>query len=247
MGVLGRIGAAVRGDNRLTSISVAGDERGIAFPAHAGGNSERLYRRALRHSRRVRLLRVLLVGAVVVVLVGLVVDNYLPSVGALRLPGEIANVLIQGTKITMQKPRLTGYTSDGRAYALSAEAAAQDVTKPDFVQLEHIRAKMEMADKSTVDLWADDGVYDMKGDMITLNNNIRLVSSTGYEARLSQAVVDVRKGNVVSKAPVWVKLLDGTLDANRLEITDKGDVVRFLGDVSMVLQSGKPDGKAGEP
>lgn len=240
-------GAAVRGDNRLSSISFAGDDGGVGVPARAPGSSERLYRRALRHSRRVRLLRVVLVGAVVTVLVGLVADNYLLPVGALHLPGEIANVLIQGTKITMQKPRLNGYTGDGRAYQLSAEAAVQDVTKPDFVQLERIRAKMEMADKSTVDLWADDGVYDMKGDMLTLNNNIRLVSSTGYEARLSQAVVDVRKGNVVSKTPVWVKLLDGTLDANRLEITDKGDVARFTGDVHMVLQSGKPDGKADQP
>lgn len=239
-------GAAVRGDNCLTSISLAGDEGDVAFPARAPGSSERLYRRALRHSRRVRLLRVCLVGAVVVVLVGLVVDNYLPSVGPLRLPGEIANVLIQGTKITMQKPRLTGYTGDGRAYQLSAEAAAQDVTKPDFVQLDRIRANMAMADKSTVDLWADNGIYDMKGDMLTLDNNIRLVSSTGYEARLSRAVIDVRKGNVVSDAPVWVKLLEGSLDAKRLEITDKGDVVRFS-DVTMVLQSAKPDGKADDP
>jgi lipopolysaccharide export system protein LptC len=230
----------------LTSISFAGEERGVAFPARAPTQNERLYRRARRHSRRVRLLRTCLVGAVVVALAGLVVDNYLPSVAVLRLPAEIANVLIQGPVIKMQKPRLTGYTSDGRAYQLSAEAAAQDVTKPDFVQLEHIRAKLDMADKSTVDMWADDGVYDMKGDTLTLNNNIRLVSSTGYEARLSRAVVDVRKGNVVSDAPVWVKLLDGSLDAKRLEIADKGDVVRFS-DVSMVLQSGKPDGKADQP
>ncbi len=231
----------------MSSISFAGDEGGVAVAARAPANSERLYRRALRHSRRVRRLRVVLVGTVVAVLVGLVADNYLLPEGALHLPGEIANVLIQGTKITMQKPRLTGYTGDGRAYQFSAEAAAQDVTKPDFVQLERIRAKMEMADKSTVDMWADDGVYDMKGDMLTLNNNIRLVSSTGYEARLSQALVDVRKGNVVSNTPVWVNLLDGTLDAKRLEISDKGDVVRFGGDVHMVLQSGKPDGKADPP
>jgi lipopolysaccharide export system protein LptC len=230
----------------LTSISVVGDERGVAFAARTHSDSERLYRRARRHSRLVRVLRVFLIAAVAVVLVSVVVENYWPSVGALRLPGEIASVVIQGTKITMQKPRLTGYTSDGRPYQFSAEAAAQDVTKPDLVQLERIRAKMAMEDKSTVDLWADDGTYDMKGDMLTLNNNIHLVSSTGYEARLSQAVVDVRKGNVVSDAPVWVKLLDGTLNGKRMEITGKGDVVRF-GDVTMVLQSGKPDAKAGEP
>jgi lipopolysaccharide export system protein LptC len=230
----------------LSSISFADEQHGVAFPARVRANSERLYRRAMRHSRRVRLLRLCLLGAVVVVLAGLVVDNYLPPVGALRLPGEVGSVVIHGTTITMQKPRLTGYTSDGRAYEFNADAAAQDITKPDLVQLERIRSNMAMADKSRVDLWADTGVYDMKGDMLTLNNNIRLVSSTGYAARLSQAVVDMRKGNVVSESPVWVKLLNGWLDAKRLEITDNGDVLRFS-DVSMTLQEVKRDTKADQP
>lgn len=230
----------------MSSISVAGEEHGVAFPARARANSDRLYRRALRHSRQVRLLRACLLGAVVVVLAGVVVDNYLPSVGAMRLPAEIGSVVIQGPKIIMQNPRLTGYTSDARTYEFNADAATQDITKPDFVELDRIRSKMEMADKTTVNLWADDGMYDMKGDMLTLNNNIRLVSSTGYEARLSQAVIDVRKGNVVSDTPVSVKLLDGWLDAKRLEITDKGEVLRFT-DVTMTLQAAKQPGKADEP
>jgi lipopolysaccharide export system protein LptC len=230
----------------LSSISFVGEEHGVAFPAQARANGERLYRRAMRHSRRVRRLRTGLIGAIAVVLAGLVVDNYLPSVGALRLPGEIASVVIQGTKVTMQNPRLTGYTGDGRAYEFAAEAAAQDITKPDLVQLERIRSNMAMADNSTVHLWADAGVYDMKGDMLTLNNNIRLVSSTGYEARLSQAVIDMRKGNVVSDTPVRVKLLDGWLDAKRLEITDSGDVLRFS-EVTMTLQDVKHDAKADQP
>ena len=152
--------------------------------------------------------------------------------------------MIKGTKITMQQPRLTGFTTDSRAYEFTANAAAQDITKPDFVELQQIRAKMEMADKSTVDMSADTGVYDMKTEMLTLNNNIHLVSSTGYEGRLSEAVVDMRKGNVVSEKPVWVKLLDGFLNAKRLEIVNNGEVIRF-GGVTMTLQPGKEAAKVG--
>ena len=86
----------------------------------------------------------------------------------------------------------------------------------------------------------------MKTDMLTLRDNIHLVSSTGYEARLSQAEVDMNKGNVVSDTPVWVKLLDGDLNAKRLKIIDKGDVLRFT-DVTLVLQSGKQEAKAAQP
>ena len=170
------------------------------------------------------------------VLAGTMLENYLPSVGGFRLPAEISGLVINGTKITMQQPRMTGYTSDNRAYEFTANAAAQDITKPDLVQLERIRAQMAMADKSTVHLWADTGLYDTKADTLTLNDHIRLVSTTGYEARLRQAVVDMRQGNVVSDTPIWVKLLDGDLNAKHLEIVDKGDVVRFT-NVTMILQS----------
>jgi lipopolysaccharide export system protein LptC len=103
-----------------------------------------------------------------------------------------------------------------------------------------------MADKSIVHLWADTGHYDMKADILTLNDNIHLVSSTGYEARLSQAVIDMGKGGVVSDTPVWVKLLDGDLNAKRLKIDDSGDVLHFT-DVRLILQSGQQQPKAGQP
>ncbi len=97
---------------------------------------------------------------------------------------------------------------------------------------------MEMQDKSSVAMSADNGIYDVKSEMLTLNGNIHLVSTTGYEGRLSEAVIDVRKGNVVSDKPVSVKMLNGFLNAQRLDIADNGSVVRFAG-VAMTLQPGK--------
>ena len=237
--------AAVRGDNRLTSISFAGAQRGASFPTRSRGDSERTYRRALRHSRLVRWLRAALLLAVATLLLAVVVENYLPVAG-LHLPAEIGRLVIKGTKITMEEPRLKGFTSDSRPYEFTANTAQQDITKPDLVDLQQVRGKIEMEDKSTVHLWADSGVYNMKTDMLALRDNIHVVSSTGYEARLSEASVDTNKGNVVSDAPVWVKLLNGDLNAKRLEITDNGDVLRFS-DVTMVLQSGKQETKAGQP
>lgn len=227
----------------MTTISFAGAERETGFPARSrNGDHERTYRRALRHSRHVRWMRATLILAVSLVVLGLVIDNYWPTSG-LRLPGEIGNLVIKGTKITMQSPQLTGYTSDQRPYEFTAIAAQQDITKPDFVELEQIHAKIAMADKSVVHLWADSGHYNMKTNMLDLKDNIHLVSSTGYEARLSQATVDVTKGNVVSDTPVWIKLLDGDLNAKHLEIIDKGDTLNFT-DVTLVLQSGKQKTKA---
>jgi lipopolysaccharide export system protein LptC len=74
--------------------------------------------------------------------------------------------------------------------------------------------------------------------MLTLRENIELTSSTGYEGHLTEAVIDVRKGNVVSDKPVSVKMLDGFLNAKRLDIVDRGSVVRFSG-VAMTLLPNK--------
>jgi lipopolysaccharide export system protein LptC len=83
-----------------------------------------------------------------------------------------------------------------------------------------------------------------------------LQSSTGYEARLTQALVDIGKGTVMSDEHVDVKLLNGTLTADKLKITGGGEVVRFEGNVVMNLimesppaadVSGQPDSAPAAP
>jgi lipopolysaccharide export system protein LptC len=168
----------------------------------------------------------------------------MPSLGNIRLPGELGKLVIKGTKITMQQPKISGFTSDARPYQFTADSAAQDITKPDILELQQIHARIEMADKSTVEMTAPRGTYDLKGEMLTLYDDIALVSSTGYAARLTEAVIDTRKGNVVSEKPVWVKLLNGFLNAKRLDVVDNGAVLRFSGGVSMTLHPDKDTEKA---
>jgi lipopolysaccharide export system protein LptC len=222
-----------------------------AYWTMSRGDSERAFRSARRHSRVVRFLRVALpvavvVGAIVISLI--TIFNPLRMLAA-KLPINMNNLVVSGTKITMEQPRLAGFTKDERAYEFTAEAAAQDLTKPDIVELKNIHAKLEMQDKSSMELSADTGTYNTKSETLKLENNILLGSSGGYKGRLSEAIVDVRKGNVVSDKPVQLDMLQGTLNANRLEVADSGDVVRFLGGVDMVLMlngtAPPPEVKAG--
>ena len=204
------------------------------------GDSERAFRAARRHSRLVRLLRiavptVIVLGAAVTVLV--TYFNPLRMIG--KLPVDTGKLVVSGTKITMEHPRLSGFTRDSRAYELTADAAAQDLTKPDIIELKNIRAKVQMQDKSTVTMSADHGVYDSKTEKVKLKRDIVLTSTTGYQGRLSEATVDVRKGDVVSNHPVELKMLQGTLHANRLQIVNSGDLVRFDGGVTMVMMLNK--------
>ena len=213
------------------------------------GDSELAFRSARRHSGAVRILRVAIPLAVVLGFTGIFLITYFNPLRMLaKLPIDVGNLVVSGTKITMEHPRLSGFTGDARAYELSADAAKQDLTKPDLIELRNIRAKVQMQDKSTVEVSATAGIYDSKGETLKLDQNIVLSSSTGYRGRLSEAMIDIRKGNVVSERPVEVELLQGTLNANRLEISDSGDLVRFGGGVNMTLMLGDaaaPQAKTG--
>jgi lipopolysaccharide export system protein LptC len=219
----------------LTRAYPAGAATGAGFSANSRGDIGRTYRAALRHSRHVRVLRLGVPAGILAVLLMVVAANYMPPIGRFRLPGELGKLVINGTKITMEQPRLTGFTNDSRAYEFTANAAAQDITKPDLVELHRPHAKIQMQDKSTVTMSAVSGVYNMKSELLKLSEDINLVSSTGYEGRLSEAQIDVRKGRVVSEKPVWVKLLNGFLNAQRLEVADNGAMVRFGGGVAMTI------------
>jgi lipopolysaccharide export system protein LptC len=210
-----------------------------AYWTMSRGDNARAFQAARRHSRMVRILRVAIPLAVVLGFSGIFLVTYLNPLRMLaRLPINVGDLVVSGTKITMEQPRLSGFTRDERAYELSADAAKQDLTKPDLIELRNIRAKVQMQDKSTMEMSATAGVYDSKAETLKLDQNILLSSSAGYRGQLSEALIDIRKGYVVSEHPVAVEMLQGKLNASRLEIVDSGDLVRFDGGVSMTLMLG---------
>jgi lipopolysaccharide export system protein LptC len=192
---------------------------------------------AARHSRMVRVLRVAVPVAVILAMASIVAVSIFNPFRMLlpKLPLDMGDLVVSGTKITMESPHLSGYMPDQRPYELWAKTATQDLTDPDHVDLKSLRAKLLMEDRSTLVLDALNGLFDTKQQLLDLHEKIVLRSSTGYEARLSQAFVDMNKGVVTSEKHVDVKLLNGTLAADKLRITGGGEVVRFEGNVVMNL------------
>ncbi len=200
---------------------------------------------AARHSRMVRVLRIAVpaaVGLAMATVIGISVFN------PFRMPMpkfDLGNLVVSGTKITMESPHLSGYSGeDRRPYELWAKTATQDVTDPDHVELHTLRSKVLMEDQSIVTLDAITGLLDNKQQTIDLHKDVHLVTSGGYEAWLSHAFVDMGKGTVDSEEHVDVKLTNGTLSADHLHISDGGGVVRFEGNVVMHLDHLDTDNSA---
>src|ERR1017187_6045402 len=144
-----------------------------AYWTMSRGDSERAFRSARHHSRTVRILRIAIPLAVVVGLTGVSLTTYFNPLRMLaKLPINLNDLVVSGTKITMERPRMSGFTKDERAYEFTAEAAAQDMTKPDLVELRNIHAKLQMQDKSMMEMSADFGIYNTKLETLKLERNI---------------------------------------------------------------------------
>ena len=90
----------------------------------------RAFRVAARHSRRVRKLRVAIPVTIVFILGATILVSWLDPLKVLvRLPIDSGKIVISGTKITMEAPKLSGYTRDRRWYEMNAKAAAQSASE----------------------------------------------------------------------------------------------------------------------
>jgi lipopolysaccharide export system protein LptC len=233
------IDAAMVWDGHLTAVSTLDDRTSRPYRGAGREDSDRLFRRARRHSRLVRFLQRAIpvgIGLGLAVIVGIAYFN--PFRALAKLPVDPGRLVISGTKITMEAPRLAGYTRDSRPYELTAATAAQDVANPGVLELKVIRAKVQMRDAATLRLEAATGVYDTKADLLQLREKIVLSSSGGYTGRLEEANVDIREGRITSDRPVKVEMLNGTLDAANMVVTNSGDVVTFGGGVVMNMMPG---------
>ena len=132
------------------------------------------------------------------------------------------------------RPRVAGYTRDGRPYEMQAKSAEQDLRTPQVMELNTVQTKMQMRDGATMVITANAGTYDSKAEIVSLRKNVVGLSSDGTEFRLNEMTFDVRKGHMVSQQPVEVVQPRVRINANSMEVIENGGVVRFQGGVRFV-------------
>jgi lipopolysaccharide export system protein LptC len=192
---------------------------------------------AVRHSRRVGFLRKALPIAAGSGILIVVLWTWLdPLRFASGLPVELGRISISGTKLTMDAPKLKGFSRDGRPYTVTAEEAAQDLTKPNVIELSKIVGQFDLGGRGNIVLNAKSGVYDGKKEQMKIFDGIDFHSTEGHSGQLSEALVEPRKGHLVTESPVDLFFNEGSLRGNRMEVFDQGKVIVFEGGVTMVLR-----------
>ena len=223
----------------------------IDAPTHAWAASrrsdvDRLVRIARRHSRLVRIVRVALPIAIVLALTALTLNAYFEPLRILdKLPAVAGKKLgVQGKKITMELPKIAGFTRDSRAYEMTAETAIQDMSEPELVELKNLRATVELPDANAVQITAASGAFNTKADVLVMNEKVMFSTAHGYRGKLRRTTVEMKTGHIVTEEPVELTLPDGLLKANRMEILNSGDVILFEKGVVLTLDGDKPPTEA---
>ena len=197
--------------------------------AQGTGNSAEAYRLATRHSRRVRLLKIalplaaVLIGAIFAVVS--IVRTYLPS------DLQVESATIEGGKIVMRNPAIAGRNDDGISYSMKAERALQDMKQPDVIELQNITAKMPVNEKTIAEVIATTGIYDRGRNLLEMVAPFTINLNTGLKAAFQSAHLDVNGGTMSTDEPVSIRSHSASIVAQSLRMTDKGRVIVFEGKV----------------
>jgi lipopolysaccharide export system protein LptC len=190
---------------------------------------------AVRHSARVRFLRVaLLFGALGTVALLVAIAVFDPF-GRLAGGVSIASIGLDGTKVTMERPKLSGFRKDGRPYTVNAQKAVQDALHPTTVELYGIDADIGLADNSMAHMTAKTGLYDSTKEHMDLSDEVRIHSSQ-YDVWLKSASVDFKNGLYVSNEPVKIVTSSGmTIVGDAISAIDNGKKLLLDGHVKTTI------------
>jgi lipopolysaccharide export system protein LptC len=203
--------------------------------AAAGGVSVDAFRRAERHSRLVRRLRIAtpLLAAALIVAAGVaaVLEPLSDEVHV-----DVAGIDVGGSTVAMDAPRLRGFNGQDRAYDVTARTARQTLANPNRIELDGLGARIEMTEGGWATLSSALGIYDATAQVLDLTEKVRAISDKGDDATFTSARAELKTGRIVSDRPVSITLGGSLLTADRMEILNSGDRMLFSGRVKLILR-----------
>ena len=204
----------------------------------------RAFAAARRHSRLVLILRSAIPAACVIAVAGIALFTVFDPFTPISTITAVSTEGITGSQITMRLPKLSGFKKDLRSYDVTADSAVQDVKRPTVMSLTLPDAKIEIEKDKFARITSATGTYDSSTEKMRLEGRVAVKSDAGYDMELADANVDLKAGSIETSHPVRVKLTNGTIDAETMEVQDSGRIVFFRGHVTTLLDGVDP-GKAG--
>lgn len=210
----------------------AADTGGLSFID--GQRSAVEFEKAIRHSERVRRLKILLPVFGILIIVAIIGALF---VRQFILPDlDIVNITVNDGKLVMENPNLNGRDQKERSYNLRASRAVQDAANPAVVELEQISASLPMENDVRANISAGLGVYDADVKTLRLREEIQVETSDGMTINLKDADVDIKNGTLQTDSPIVATSKQADITSSSLFVEDNGKRMIFEGKVRMVLR-----------
>jgi len=193
------------------------------------------YRKAIRHSRFVRSLRVTL-PLLAILAFGLAVGYvYLDPFRPPPVEVNIEKLNLDGSKITMDHANLRGFKDGDDPFVITADRAIQDISTPYIVDLEGLKSDLTFPDQGPVKISADQGVYDSQKDSLSVRGHV-LIDASRFSIVMRSGAIDFKTNRLQTKEPVTVHMAGGAIDADAMSVFDNGSRVQFDGHVRSVFR-----------
>lgn len=188
---------------------------------------------ALRHSRRVRLFKILLPTLAVLLAGGFAIYSYVLSPAGISI--DIVGSGIADGKLVMANPTMNGYTKENLPYSMKARRAIQDLSMTGAIKLEGIDAKVPLSSDSWAVISADGGLYDDEGRTLDINTPATFTTSDGLTAKFKSAFLDMEAGELRTSDPVEIVQGGSRITSDKFQVLERGDVFLFEDRVRMKI------------
>jgi lipopolysaccharide export system protein LptC len=202
-----------------------------------GRSRAQSFRAASRHSSHVAMLRRLILASAILGSASFVIVTWFNPFAAPKAEVSVKGTNLDGTRVTMEQPRLAGYRKDGRPYEVNADTGVQDVRQPNVIELNNLDAKIGMIDQTTVRVLSSAGIYDSFREFMDFHQAVR-IRSTNYDIDMKSAKMDFKSGTMITDESVKVLITEGVIQADRMDMRDNGQNLVFEGKVRSTFSSG---------
>lgn len=194
-----------------------------AGPDFAG----RIYARLEKRNRLVAILRIGVPIFGLIVLFGLVIQIILANMGgAFQLRG----LRLEHGALVVDAPEYSGRMADGTRYMIEALEAESLLTDPDEIALNDAAITFVRADNYLLKLHAADAMLTVGAQILDVPALLRVTDSTGLEADLYRAQIDLNAQTMDVQEHAVVRFTDGTvLNADTLLYNAKAKTWAFEG------------------
>lgn len=194
---------------------------------------------ARRRSLLVRVLRFIFI-LIAIAIIGTVIAYIIASTNQpVPVLPQAQETSVNEDEMVIVSPKFTGFDDSSRPYEVNADTATRQTNGADVTDLVNPSLNTDPNNNSGANITAKRGQYDATGRILTLDENVTLKTSAGFEYTTPNATILIGEDQISGNEGVEGVGQMGAIKADEFEIIDGGERIVFTGRVSTRINVGE--------